>query len=152
MQDMRLLGSVWAAIILAGCALFQPVEGRVYTQAPDAIFSVYTTQHATLHSDNVIALLSYTSSNVSKLNPSTWEDYRRLFDLQAEFIKTNNIIAPNYTVMPNAVEIALWRTYTSMWLADAKRSSVSPAVARRSYMETTAGLIFRIIDYEYKRE
>jgi len=141
------------SICLSGCAFFSVQPDRLASsQASSVTFRTFTSKRADLISDHVVALLSYTSSDVQRRVFHAWVDYSTLFNAELATMQREQRISANYPETANQVELDVWRQFNTTWLADMMASRIRPEDGRSAYSASVADLIFRIIDYEYKRQ
>jgi len=142
-----------AAIIgLSGCTSFnvQP-EGSFVSSAPEVTFQAYRQVQDKIVSDNIVALISYTASDMQKTKLGSWAAYRALLDREYDMIKATKRIAPNYPVNPSGTELQLWKQFTDTWMAEAIGSRINPAAGKQAFSSSAASFVFKVINNEYKR-
>ena len=156
---MKALRRLWGLFILftllglSGClSIFEPQQPVGATTAVAVTYQAYTESRAKLSSDTVIAMVSYTSSDIQKARLTSWADYAALFEREYSTTMQMKRLAPNYPVTPNEVELKLWRQFTRTWLSDMLRADANPAVGKQMFSNEAAGFIFKVIDNEYHRK
>ena len=138
---------------LSGCNTFNPQpSGSFVSTAPDVTYQAYRQVQNNVLSDNIIAMVSYTASDMQKTKLSSWAEYRLLLNREYDMVIATKHIAPNYNVNPNVAELRLWKQFTDTWMAEAISSRINPAAGKQAFSSSAASFVFKVIDNEYKRQ
>jgi hypothetical protein len=128
------------------------------TPIPESTYGVeISTYHEYLRvkdvvtTDNVIALLSYSSAIMNSNTHSTWADVEKLLRAYDTYVVKNKVISNNYPVSPSSSDLAIFRKFYNSWLRAYRDSSVAPSSCGQYYAQDASRLVFKMSDSNYNR-
>ena len=136
-------------LLVAGCQT-TPI---VMDQLPSsAAIRFYVMHEDKIETDNVIAVLSYTSSELAQsTNINSVEDFEIFFSDQFDVIMASSVIHSNYPVKPTFEELHIARHFMDVWAQTAYMQDIQGGEAANSFVQETTSLIQYISSREYNK-
>jgi len=138
-----------SVFLLAGCTT--PLHTPP-TQAANAAYSYYLKNRQNVNVSTVAALLSYTSSHISRNPIRTWEGYDEYFEKYIQQVRKRGMVHENYPAVASKYDIRAYRRFVQEWRKECRAHRMKPAAAGRDFANSAASLIYQLLEKEYDRD
>lgn len=143
-----------AAVILIAASLSFAVGCRHLPFSPRSPVTDGTAEYqrvrSKVNSNNIMALLSYAATGMPERQAS-WDSVLSYLTVFAHTVKATGKIAENYPVPASARELDFFKTFSSFYISDCKRSGRPVSAAKELYTKAVVELLVSISNTEYQR-